>query len=147
MYLWVMHMKCWSFSVCRLLKIGFWFDFFFFIILELDWLCHIGFAVIYFTIGLCIWKCWSFSVCRLLKIGFWFDFFFNNFGAWLVLLWFILQLGYAYEILELFCLQVIEDWFCIFYFFNLASWVMCRNFGPMWCCKYWTVAVIVAVIV
>ena len=46
-------MKFWSFSICRLLKIGFWFDFFF-IILELDWLCMIGFAVIYFRIGLCI---------------------------------------------------------------------------------------------
>ena len=28
-YLWVMYMKCWSFSVCRLLKIGFWFAVFF----------------------------------------------------------------------------------------------------------------------
>ena len=45
---------------------------------------------------------------------------------------FILQLRYAYEMLELFCLQVIKDWFCIFVFFLISSsWVMCRNVEPM----------------
>ena len=136
-------------------------------------------------------KFWSFSGCQLFRIGFWFEFFLEFWSligyAWLVLLWFILELGYAYEILELFWLQVIQDWFLVWFsfrileldwlcmidfaviffriwvvglcvelllwfvffifYFNLASWVMCRNFGPMWCCKYWIVAAIVAVIV
>ena len=38
---------------------------------------------------------------------------------------FILQLRYAYEMLELFCLQVIKDWFCIFVFFLILLVGLC----------------------
>ena len=33
----------------------------------------------------------------------------------------MVQLGHVYEILKLFCLQVIEDWFCIF---NFLIWLV-----------------------
>ena len=141
MYLWVLHMKFWSFSSCKLFRIGFWFDFFlefwsligyawlvllwfilelgyaykilelfwlqviqdwslvwfFFRILELDWLCMIGFAVIFYRIGLCIWNFGAFLVAGYSGLVFGLNFFLEFWSltgyAWLVLLWFFLEFG------------------------------------------------------
>ena len=81
MYLWVMHMKFWSFSDCRLFRIGLWFNFF------LEFWSLTGYAWLVFTV--IFFRIWLVGLCVELLL--WFLFFI--FLIWLV--------GLCVEILEL----------------------------------------------
>ena len=123
-----MHMKFWSFSGCRLFRIGFWFDFFF-RILELDWLCMIGFAVIFFRI-------WVVGLCVELLL--WFVFFI--FLIWLV--------GLCVEILDLhpclvllcsysrICVCLNLNWRCFGYIEVIVNRMQCIDNCYISMCSY-----------